>query len=72
MHTLDFDAEAFDTHAGVIDAAWAIADVDVAIVAFGILGDAEQLWQDQAKAVQAANINYNRRGQCRRPARGRR
>jgi len=58
VHTLDFDAEAFDTHPGVIDAAWAISDVDVAIVAFGILGDAEQLWQDQAKAVQAANINY--------------
>ena len=58
IHTLDFDAEAFDTHPGVIDAAWAIADVDVAIVAFGILGDAEQLWQDQAKVVQAANVNY--------------
>lgn len=58
VHTLEFDAEAFDTHPGVIDAAWNIADIDVAIVAFGILGDAEQLWQDQAKAIQAANINY--------------
>lgn len=58
VHSLDFDAQAFDTHPAVIDAAWAIADVDVAIVAFGILGDAEQLWQDQAKVVQAANINY--------------
>ena len=33
-------------------------DVDVAIVAFGILGDAEELWQNQRKAVQIAEINY--------------
>ncbi len=55
---LDFDATAFDTHAAVLDRAWADADVDVAIVAFGLLGDAEQLWQDQAKAVQIAQVNY--------------
>ena len=55
---IDFDATAFDTHAEVIDAAWAGGDVDVAIVAFGLLGDAEELWQDQAKAVGICNINY--------------
>ncbi|MDQ7991901.1 MAG: decaprenylphospho-beta-D-erythro-pentofuranosid-2-ulose 2-reductase, partial [Propionicimonas sp.] len=44
VDVLDFDATAFDTHAGVVDRAWEIADVDVAIVAFGLLGDAEQLW----------------------------
>ena len=33
-------------------------DIDVAIVAFGLLGDAEELWQDQAKAVQIAQVNY--------------
>lgn len=55
---LDFDATAFDTHAAVLDAAWAGEDVDVAIVAFGLLGDAEELWQDQAKAVQIAQVNY--------------
>jgi decaprenylphospho-beta-D-erythro-pentofuranosid-2-ulose 2-reductase len=55
---LDFDATAFDSHPGVIDAAWRIADIDVAIVAFGLLGDAEELWQDQAKAVLAAQVNY--------------
>jgi decaprenylphospho-beta-D-erythro-pentofuranosid-2-ulose 2-reductase len=58
VDVLDFDATAFDTHPGVIDAAWAIADIDVAIVAFGLLGDAEELWQDQAKAVQIAQVNY--------------
>ena len=58
VSTLEFDATAFETHPKVIEDAWTIADVDVAIVAFGMLGDAEELWQDQAKAVLAANINY--------------
>ena len=58
VDVLDFDATAFDTHPGVVDAAWAIADVDVAVVAFGLLGDPEQLWQDQAAAVGIAQVNY--------------
>lgn len=58
VEVLDFDATAFDTHPGVIDAAWAGGDVDVAIVAFGLLGDAETLWQDQAQAVRIAEVNY--------------
>lgn len=55
---LDFNATDFDAHPAVIDAAFADGDVDVAIVAFGILGDNEQLWQNQRLAVQAAEINY--------------
>lgn len=55
---VDFDATAFATHADVMDAAWADGDVDVAIVAFGLLGDAEELWHDQTKAVQIAEVNY--------------
>jgi decaprenylphospho-beta-D-erythro-pentofuranosid-2-ulose 2-reductase len=55
---IDFDATASDTHPAVIDQAFGGGDVDVAIVAFGVLGDAEELWQNQRKAVQAAEINY--------------
>jgi decaprenylphospho-beta-D-erythro-pentofuranosid-2-ulose 2-reductase len=55
---IDFDGVKSDTHPAVIDAAWAGGDVDVAIVAFGLLGDAEELWQNQRKAVQIAEINY--------------
>jgi decaprenylphospho-beta-D-erythro-pentofuranosid-2-ulose 2-reductase len=42
----------------VIEAAFTAGDIDVAIVAFGLLGNAEELWQDQHKAVQIAQINY--------------
>lgn len=56
--TVEFDATAFDTHPQVIEDAWSVADVDLAIVAFGMLGEAEELWQNQAKAVLAAKVNY--------------
>lgn len=58
VDVLDFDATAFDTHPAVIDAAWELADVDLAIVAFGVLGDPERAWQDQAAAVELAQVNY--------------
>ena len=58
VEVLDFDAVDTASHPAVIDAAWGTADVDVAIVAFGLLGDAEELWHDQRKAVQIAEINY--------------
>ncbi|PRC47077.1 decaprenylphospho-beta-D-erythro-pentofuranosid-2-ulose 2-reductase, partial [Mycobacterium sp. ITM-2017-0098] len=55
---IDFDALDTDNHPQVIDAAFKDGDVDVAVVAFGLLGDAEELWQNQRKAVQIAGINY--------------
>jgi decaprenylphospho-beta-D-erythro-pentofuranosid-2-ulose 2-reductase len=58
VELIDFEATDSESHPKMIDAAFAQGDVDVAIVAFGILGDAEELWQNQPKAVQAVEINY--------------
>ena len=58
VEVIDFDAADTDSHPEVIDAAFANGDVDLAIVAFGTLGDAEELWQNQEKAVESAQINY--------------
>lgn len=62
VELIDFDAVDTASHPAVIDAAWggpdAQKDIDVAIVAFGLLGDAEELWQNQRKAVLIAEINY--------------
>src|SRR3984885_12461100 len=58
VELIDFEATDTDGHPKMIDAAFAGGDVDVAIVAFGLLGDAEELWQNQRKAVQIAEINY--------------
>ena len=58
VRSIDFDAIDFDSHPKVVEEAFAEGDVDVCIVAFGLLGDAEELWQDQRKAVQIAQVNY--------------
>jgi len=58
VRVVDFDAVATDSHPAVIEECFSAGDVDVAIVAFGLLGDAEELWQNQRKAVQIAEINY--------------
>src|SRR5690242_3905484 len=59
---VDFDGLDTASHPAVIDSAFASGDpggdIDVAIVAFGLLGNAEELWQNQRKAVQIAQINY--------------
>src|SRR5271156_5339589 len=59
---IDFDGVDTDTHPDVIEKAFSDGvgprDIDVAIVAFGLLGDAEELWQNQRKAVLIAEINY--------------
>ncbi len=62
IELIDFEATDTDSHPKMIDAAFSDGggprDIDVAIVAFGLLGDAEELWQNQRKAVQIAEINY--------------
>ena len=58
VDVVDFDAAAFDTHAAVLDKVFAAGDIDIAIVAFGLLGDAEELWQNHDKAVDIAQVNY--------------
>jgi decaprenylphospho-beta-D-erythro-pentofuranosid-2-ulose 2-reductase len=58
VELIDFDGVDTETHPKVIDEAFSGGDVDVAIVAFGLLGDAEELWQNQRKAVQIAEVNY--------------
>lgn len=58
VRIVDFDATATDTHAAVLGNAWADGDIDLAIVAFGVLGDQEELWHDQTSAVTACHVNF--------------
>lgn len=55
---VDFDAGDTDAHADTIAQAYADGDIDVAVIAFGLLGDAEQAWQDHKTAVELAHVNY--------------
>ncbi|WP_345713006.1 decaprenylphospho-beta-D-erythro-pentofuranosid-2-ulose 2-reductase [Kineococcus glutinatus] len=58
VRSVDFDAEDTAAHARVVEECFAEGDVDVAVVAFGQLGDAERLWQDADAAAQLATVNY--------------
>ncbi len=58
VEVVDFDALDTATHPDVVDRVWSGGDVDVAVVAVGLDGDAEELWQNQRKAVQVAGVNY--------------
>lgn len=58
VRVIDFDALDTASHPATIDSAFSDGDIDVAIVAFGMDADAEELWHNQAKAVQVAEINY--------------
>ncbi|CAN5211346.1 decaprenylphospho-beta-D-erythro-pentofuranosid-2-ulose 2-reductase [soil metagenome] len=58
VEAVDFEAEATDTHAGLIESVSREREIDVAVVAFGVLGDEEQAWQDHDVAVHLATVNY--------------
>jgi decaprenylphospho-beta-D-erythro-pentofuranosid-2-ulose 2-reductase len=53
---VDFEATDTAGHAAVVDAA--AGDVDVSVVAFGVLGDQERAWTDVELAREIATVNY--------------
>ena len=57
VRVVDFDAEDLASHARALDEAFAAGDVDVAVVAFGVLGDQEQAWQDHDAALRLVQVN---------------
>jgi decaprenylphospho-beta-D-erythro-pentofuranosid-2-ulose 2-reductase len=58
VSVLPFDARAPETHTETVEKAFADGDVDVTVVAFGVLGDQEAAWTDVAAARTLAEVNY--------------
>ena len=56
--TTAFDATQTDTHGALIDAIFDAGDIDIVILAFGVLGDQFAAEADPALAVQVATTNY--------------
>ena len=54
----DFEAEDTEAHPRLLADVAARGDIDVALVAFGILADDEASWRDHAAAVRQARVNY--------------
>ncbi|WP_028934754.1 decaprenylphospho-beta-D-erythro-pentofuranosid-2-ulose 2-reductase [Pseudonocardia spinosispora] len=64
VETHAFSATDTGSHAEVIGKAFAGGDIDIAVVAFGLLGDAEQAWQSVDIAVELATVNYTAAVSC--------
>jgi len=59
VHTVEFDADDLASHAPLVDALRAgFGPIDVAVLAFGILGDAARAETDAAHAVAIAHTDY--------------
>jgi decaprenylphospho-beta-D-erythro-pentofuranosid-2-ulose 2-reductase len=58
VETVEFDARDAAVHTEAVRKAFAGGDIDVAVVAFGLLGDQEKAWQDIDVAVELAEVNY--------------
>lgn len=58
VSVLPFDARRPETHAEVVEKAFADGDIDVTVVAFGLLGDQEAAWTNVEVARELAEVNY--------------
>jgi decaprenylphospho-beta-D-erythro-pentofuranosid-2-ulose 2-reductase len=58
VSAVDFDAADTATHDTLLTDAFADGDVDVVLVAFGVLGDQQEFEDDPDLAVEAAQVNY--------------
>jgi len=58
VHTLPFDALDPDSHEAVLGKVFAEGDVDMVLLAFGVLGDQARDERDPAAAVRVAQTNY--------------
>jgi decaprenylphospho-beta-D-erythro-pentofuranosid-2-ulose 2-reductase len=58
VETLPFDADRTEEHRAVIGRAFDGGDIDVVLLAFGVLGDQEMFDADPSQAVAAARTNY--------------
>jgi len=58
VEVAQFDAADTDSHGGFIDEVFDNGDIDIVIMAFGVLGDQLQIEADPAQAVQIATVNY--------------
>lgn len=56
--TTPFDAADAPSHQGVIDAIFDAGDIDIVLLAFGVLGDQMEVEANPALAVEMATVNY--------------
>jgi decaprenylphospho-beta-D-erythro-pentofuranosid-2-ulose 2-reductase len=55
---IDLDARDHQSHSKTVEQAFGGGDIDIAVIAFGLLGDPEQAWHDPDLALELAEVNY--------------
>ena len=55
---VDLEARDATSREAAIEQAFSGGDIDIAVVAFGLLGDPEQAWTDPQLVVELAEVNY--------------
>jgi decaprenylphospho-beta-D-erythro-pentofuranosid-2-ulose 2-reductase len=58
VQPVDLEARSVESHQEAVRAAAAAGDVDVAVVAYGLLGDNELAWTDVAAGTELAEVNF--------------
>ena len=58
VREVDLEARSPESHEAAVRAAASEGDVDIAVVAYGLLGDNEQAWTDVEAGVEMAQVNY--------------
>lgn len=58
VEAVDFDAADTSQHANVIDAVFDGGDIDIVLLAFGVLGDQDEAEANPDAAVAVATVNY--------------
>src|SRR6478735_3219934 len=59
VECIEFDALALDTHSAFVDSVFdRFGDIDLALVAFGVLGDQELAERDVSEAIRVVETNY--------------
>ncbi len=58
VEVVEFDATATDNHGAFIDEVFDNGDIDIVILAFGVLGDQMEVEADPSQAVHIATVNY--------------
>lgn len=58
VEAVDFDAADTAQHAAVIDAVFDAGDIDIVLLAFGVLGDQDEAEANPDAAVTVATVNY--------------
>jgi decaprenylphospho-beta-D-erythro-pentofuranosid-2-ulose 2-reductase len=58
VEEVDFEAREASSREAAVERAFAGGDIDIAVVAFGLLGNPERDWVDPALAVELAEVNY--------------